>query len=245
MATWMTLDGENCEDVGLYVMGYPPQASPRRRAHVKKIPGSESTRIYDGAWGYEEMTLTVTFYYDGKGDADQALAWFLPEVREIIFGDQPEYCYQGCVDEQVDFESIFRERRPCRFKVNFICSPFRHLSGPGEDITVSDVGVITHPGTARSLPLIRAWGSGEGSILFRTQEMLRIRDLEEGKPLVIDSAAMICTDEEGLKDMSYRMAGDYPYLDPGENAIVLSGGVTRIEIEPRFAWLGRKRQGGE
>lgn len=239
MATWMTLDGVNCEDVGLHVLEYPARCVPRRRYTKKKIPGGKEIIIYDGVQGYENMLLTAQIYFDGQTDADRAIAFLLPESREIIFGDQPEYCYQGMVDEQIDFDRIFRERKPCRFKVNFLCSPYRQLSAPGEGIVVTEAGVIVHPGSARSHPLIRAYGSGDGAIVLRGQETIRLTGLKEDEALVIDSGAMICTDEAYSMDKSRQMTGDYPYLEPGENAIVTSGGVTRIEIEPRFAWLGR------
>lgn len=239
MATWLTLDGMNCEDVGLYVLGYPPHCVPKRRSQVKNVPGGENAWLYDGSWGYEDMMLPVTFFYDGKGDADQAVAFLLPEKREIIFGDQPEYCYTGRVDEQIDFDKIFRERRACRFKVNFVCCPFRHLSAPGDSIVITDAGVITHQGTARCNPLLKVYGEGSGSIEFRGQERIDIQGIEAGEALVIDCAAMICTDAEYTINRSGSVTGPYPYLDPGENAIITTGGISRIEVAPRFAWIGR------
>lgn len=239
MSTWLTLDYANCEDVGLHVLGYPPRkVVPRRSARQDNVPGGMTVWTYKGRYGYEDMMLPVTFYWDGVGDGEDAAAFLMPDSRDIVFGDQPEYVYRGRVDEQTDFESIFRERRPCRFTVNFICRPVRGLSSPGAALVFEGDGVIAHPGNARSYPLILAEGEGDGVISIGGQQ-IAITGLAADAPISIDCQAMICTDEAGETDLSALADGDYPYLDPGDNAISFTGGITRLIIAPRLWWLGR------
>ncbi len=239
MSTWLTLDQVNCEAVGLHVLAFPPvKVIPRRRAHKASAPGGMTLWTYEGTYGYEDMMLPITFYYDGKADADLAAAFLMPDTRDIVFGDQPEFCYRGRVDEQTEIEKIFRERRPCRFKVNFICRPVRALTSPGAPLIFSQAGEIDHQGTARSYPKITVEGEGEGEITIGGRAF-QVYNLVSGAPLIIDSPAMICTDQAGEADRSGDTAGDYPYLDPGINQISFTGGIARLQIEPNFWWLGR------
>lgn len=239
MATWMTLDQVNCEDVGLHVMGYPPLCTPRRQIKTFETPGGIPAWVFSGANGYKNMTLPVTFYMDDKADEQAAVAYLMPDVREIVFGDMPEFCFTGIVDEQVDLEKLIRERKNRRFKVNFICSPVKKLTAPGTPQEFTGAGSILHPGTARSYPVITVEGEGDGVITTHMIEDFTITGLQAGKPLVIDCGAMIVTDEEGATNYSHLCSGDYPYLAPGANSISFSGGIRKLTIEPNLAWLGR------
>lgn len=239
MAAWMTLDDVNSEDAGLHVLGYPPRAVPRRKAKNAKAPGGETIWIYDGEWGYEDMILPVTFYMREDADVEAALAFLQPGSRKIVFGDQPDWQLVGRVDDQIELEKLLRERQNRRFKVNFTCRPFRTLAAPGEDVVLTEDGSILHPGTYRALPQITVEGEGEGVITTHLTEDFVITGMEAGKPLVIDSAAMIVTDAAGIENKSHLCSGDYPVLLPGGNDIRISGGITRLTIRPNLAWMGR------
>ena len=239
MPKWFTLDGVSCEDVGIYVMEYPPLVIPQRRGKKTAVPGAENLYIYDGAWGYEDMMLPLKIYLDMNAGIDAVAAFLLPDEREIVFGDQPGYVLYGRCEEQTDLDRIMRARAPRVATINFICRPFKALQSPGAGLEFTASGSIYHPGTARSAPLITVEGAGEGSITIGNGDAFLIYGMEAGKPLVIDSGAMICTDPEGKEDLSSRTEGDYPLLFPGDNAIRFSGGITKLTIKPRLRWLGR------
>lgn len=233
------LDGVMSTDVGIHVKVFPPLVIPKRHGVKADVTGEQPAHMWHGAYGYDEMMLPVEVYIDGNAARETVAAFLRPEVREIIFGDDPGYKLVGRCDDQIDLEKIMRGRLPRTATINYMCSPFKQLAWPGDALEVTAYTVLEHPGTARSTPKMTVWGSGDGVIVLRSKEEFVIHGLEEGKPMVIDSGAMICTDEEGEEDRSADTEGDYPVLEPGENSISLSGGITKVVIEPRWAWLGR------
>lgn len=238
MAAWFSLDGVKCDDVGIHVKEYPPRTMPKRVGVTARIAGAQPAHMWQGAWGYEEMMLSMDIYIDGK-EAPEAVALFLqPEHREIIFGDEPEYRYFGRLEEQLEMDRVMRGRAPRTATINLLVSPFKQLAWPGAPEEVTLPRTLEHPGTARSWPRITVHGSGEGT-LFINNEAFVVKNLIEGEPLVIDSGAMICTNATGTQDRSADTEGDYPYMDPGENSVRFTGGIERIEIEPNWAWIGR------
>ena len=239
MADWLTLDDQNCVDFGLHVKDFPPRMIPRRSGIEAKIPGGAPAHAYDGAWGYENLIAPVEVYTDMAAGFDSLAAFLMPAGRKIVFGDDPAFAHYGRCDEQTDFEKVMRGRKSRTATVNFILSPFKRLTEPGPDLVFENGGSIFHPGTARCYPLFAIEGEGDGSFTLGQSRETAVYNLEPGKKLLIDSEAMICTDEKGYINRSADMAGPYPYLDPGATSISLSGGITKITITPRFLWLGR------
>ena len=239
MADWFTLDGQNCVDIGVHVKAFPPRMIPKRSGVEAKIPGGAPLHSFDGAWGYENMMAPLEVYVDMTAGFDSVAAFFMPAERRIVFGDDPAFEHRGRCEDQADFEKIMRGRKPRGATVNFILSPFKRLSSPGDPFIFTSGGSIFHPGTARCFPLFKIEGEGNGSFTLGQTRETAVYDLEPEKPLIIDSEAMICTDEKGYQNRSMDMGGPYPYLDPGTTSLSLSGGITKITIEPRFLWLGR------
>lgn len=239
MGAWFSLDGVVCEDVGIHVKVYPPRVVPRRRSNSAPVPGGEPARMWDGAYGYDRMMLPVEIYIDGGAAPEVVAAFLQPEERDIVFGDDPAFRLRGCLDDQVDLEKVMRGRLPRTATLNFVCSPFKVLDMPGALTEITEFSSIEHLGSARSFPVFRIWGEGEGEVVLRSRDSFRVRNLTNDEPLIVDSGAMICLNAAGTINRSFDMSGDYPILEPGENSISFYGGIEKIEIEPNFAWLGR------
>lgn len=238
MPSWFTLDGGNCEDVGIHVLEYPPFVLAERRRKEFTVPGGNTQYVFDGAWGYEDVTLPIRCTVDEDADMTAVIEFLLPDYRHIIFGNDPGYVRTGVLTNQVDIEKVLRERKKRNFTAEYRCSPFKHLAVQPADIVITaSSAVLSHPGTARAYPVIKVEGSGSGKITLHAVDEFAVTGLVSGEPLIIDSGAMICTDADGLEDLSYKTAGDYPWLDPGDNLIQLSGGITRVTVTPNWAWL--------
>lgn len=239
--SWMTMDGQVCDDYGLHVTDYPARAMPRRKGESVAIPGGVNAWVHDGNWGYHDMALSVGLYLDGEHDAQTALTYLQPGWRAIVFGDDPAYEIEGTWDAQSDLETIVRGRKGRRVTVDLILRPYKTLAVPGDPVVLTAAGTLTHPGTFRALPKLVISGSGTVTVTLRGTDAFTLTGMEADKPVTVDSGAMICTvpDGDGLKNVSGQMAGDYPVLLPGANLLSYTGTVTKIEVTPRWAWLGR------
>ena len=238
MPAWFTLDGNNCEDVGIHVLEYPDDVIAKRRMTSYTVPGGANAWVYDGAWGYEDVVRTIRCTVDEDADIDAVIRFLLPDTRNIVLGCRPQFMYTGVLQNAVEIQKILRaSRKKKNFDADYLCNPFKRLAIPGEDITLTAAGGVDHPGTARCYPVITVAGSGTVKLTFHAVDDFTLYGLESGEPRVIDCGAMVCTDAGGYTDLSRLSAGDYPWLDPGYNSISWTGTVTSIVIRPNFLWL--------
>ena len=120
-----------------------------------------------------------------------------------------------------------------RAEITFNRKPQRYLK-IGEHTTKINVNGsrIINPTSFDSDPLIKVFGSGSGTISIGNKT-IQISNISDG--LVIDCEMQ----EVYLGSTSYNqnvnyMNDGFPKLKPGRNIINFSGGVSRVEIIPRW-----------
>ena len=113
--------------------------------------------------------------------------------------------------------------------LKFDCMPQRFLKLGEETSTFNQNGSIENPTEFDALPLITITGSGSASLVINGYH-LDISNIDQN--VVIDSD--IKRAYKGLVSKDSTVVGKYPVLSPGSNSISFSGGITRIEIIPRW-----------
>lgn len=234
---YYTLDGVDCRTVGIHVLEYPDIVIPTRRTKKYEVPGGTSVIIYDGDWGYDDIEKTIRCTVDEDADLTAVSEFLTPGIREIVFGNEPEYCFRGMCQQSVELYKAIRARKKRNYQMTYICEPFKRLAFPGDDIVMTQNGSIEHPGTARSCPIIKIEGSGNIDLCFRGTDHFTVNGLESATPIIIDTDRMIATTVSGLIDKTGMTEGDFPYLYPGENALTWTGSVTQVTITPNFAFI--------
>lgn len=117
------------------------------------------------------------------------------------------------------------------FTVTFLFDPFQYQLNV-QNIIVTNSMTITNPGTRFSLPRLRVDGNGAGQITINNEV---INLIQINSYLYIDSE--IGNAHIGEASMNRYMEGDFPILAEGNNVITFTGGITRIEIEPRWRYI--------
>ena len=116
--------------------------------------------------------------------------------------------------------------------MNFRCYPFFYADAAA-NITVTTSGtIITNPGSVYSEPILTVTGSGNITLMVGTT----IVEMED----ISGSIVLDCALKEaylGTTLMNDHMAGDFPVLKPGANAVSWSGTVTRVVIQPNWRFL--------
>lgn len=237
MASWFSLDGIDSEEIGIHVLEQPAIVVPQRRVKTFEIPGAENAYVFDGDWGYEDVEKEVHCTVDTDIDPTLVASYLTPSAREIVFGNEEDFCYHGYCANAVEILRCLRGRDKREFTARFICSPFKFLAYPDDDIELTESDTIEHPGTARCYPKLRIVGSGSVTVTLHAVDDFTLNMGDSLTTLIVDSAAMVVTNPSGTVDRSRRMNGDYPWLDPGDNLISWTGNVTKIVVTPRFAWL--------
>lgn len=231
-----TFDGTNSAVYGLVVSGSGTFNAPKRDVTVVEVPGHNGTLTIDNG-RFKNITVTypgIVMFRSGSTFADQirrANAWLCSArgYKRLTDDYHPEYFRLARFKDGADWETAAINTAG-RVKIQFDCDPRRFLFS-GENVVTknSSGGYITNGTLFDALPLITVYGSGSGTITVGTTEVA-ISDI--GTSVTLDCE--ICRAYNGATARDGTISGQYPKLAPGRNTIRWTGGVTKIEITPRW-----------
>ena len=229
MNDWFEWNGVRCTDYGIYVTEQPPPTIPEERVTFTNIPGrSGALTTLEGDYVYEDMVLTATCVISDPDRIPEIAGW-LRGSGTVTFANREGGFYYARVVNQIPFEKILRGNPHRSFAVNFRCKPFWYQDGV-ENITLTASGTfVTNPGTVASEPIITVTGSGEITLMVGAY-IVELDDINGS--ITLDTPLMEAY--SGVISMNNCMNGDFPLLEPGQNAVSWSGSVTKVEIVPNW-----------
>ena len=124
---------------------------------------------------------------------------------------------------------MWANNRAGECKIQFDCMPQRFLKSGETTVTKTANGYITNPTQFRALPLIVVYGSGSGTLTVGDY-MVEISEI--GTSVTLDCEIMRAYNGNTPRDST--ITGTFPALAPGRNNIRFDGGVTRVDITPRW-----------
>lgn len=214
-------------DVGVIVEHRPRRPVPRRKSYAWDVPGRGRILRQLDAWE------NVTLQYDLavlplpgtslEATVDLAVSWLSQGGYMRLWDDtDPLVYYLAAFPGGADFESVLHRAR--RARLSFDARPERFLLSGSEPFVLSGSGAVVNPTAYSAKPLITLRGSGSGAIQVAGLSF----SASNVSGLVIDSEAQQTTGP------SATVQGSWPQLIPGSNTITFSGGVTSLEIVPRW-----------
>lgn len=229
------LDGVCCADYGLRLQGPVRFGLPEPRVETVSIPGRNGTlTLAEGA--FSNVTGEARCFALQANDVSRALTaikkWCLLSAgyRRLAVSNEPD-CYR-LARVSAGPETEIRLGRLAPFSLQFDCQPQRFLCSGEWPLTLSASGAaLLNPGFPAK-PLITIYGSGAGtfSVGGRVVTIKRLSGF-----LTLD-----CALQDAYKGLENRNADisapEFPLLEPGENTISWTGGVTHVEIIPRW-WV--------
>ncbi|MCI8623744.1 MAG: hypothetical protein HFG26_08790 [Provencibacterium sp.] len=227
------LDGRCCADYGLQLQGPVTFGSPEPRVETISIPGRNGTLTFaEGA--FSNVSGAARCFALREDDAGRALIaikrWCLLDAgyRRLAVSNEPD-CYR-LARVSAGPETEIRLRRLAPFSIQFDCQPQRFLLSGSRPIRLAISGaVLSNPGFPAK-PLITVYGSGPGTLAV-SGRMVQIKNLSS-------SLTLDCELQDAYKGLENHNADisapEFPVLEAGENRIGWTGGVTHIEIIPRW-----------
>ena len=226
---------DSFRDFGIYVEKRPNIPSPEHRVTYIDVPGMDSRlRRDEGTYGDITLSVECSLLGDPVSKISAVKGWLLGAGEaDLIFSHIPNRKYLAQVVNSIDFEIVLKITS--HFIIVFSCQPFQYAT-ENTPVTVSESATLTNPGTVKSFPIIKATGSGSGSLTINGNNV-SFSDIDG--TVTLDSAIQETYQDAGAELISKNstMAGDYPALLPGENIISFSGGITSLEITPNWRWL--------
>lgn len=211
--------------------------SPKRDVSFLSIPGRNGDLIVDNnRWSNVDITYSFaipTAFADRFDDFKMALL-SANRYQRLEDSFYPDVFRMAIVKDPIQ-PKVMRNNRTGIFDVTFTSKPQRFLKSGEFTVPLKADGVIFNPTLFPALPLIHVHGAGDGA--------LRIGDIEVQINAMADDIYLDCelmdayhlTDAGALESRNGIIyAPEFPVLLPGENIVDRSGGVTVIEIIPRW-----------
>ena len=224
------------ELVPALIASAPPVVKPTRKMTVTQIAGTNREVVeMEYAWETYDQEYDM-FVGDGSLDCIQDA---MNDVARVVYKQgwqtladdyEPDYFRLAYFQGSIDTEN--RYTRLGRFTLSFKCRPEKFLNSGNTPVTVATGDVINNPTAFKAKPLIKITGSGNGTLTVGTATMsfTGITDY-----LNIDCDTMNVY-RQITENRNNLMTGEFPVLNSGNNTVTFTGGITAVQITPRF-WV--------
>lgn len=234
MRNFLTFDGVDCRDFGVYISGQGTFSAPARAYEMQEIPGRNGALIgYDAHLQNTELTYQAFVYSNFRESIRGFRNFLLSRVgyKRLIDTYHPdEYrmaCYVGPFEPDV-----LSDNKAGSFELMFTCKPQRYLLSGENVITMTATGAIFNPTLFDAQPLMRIYGSG--TIDIGTGSFLSV-DANPYPYIDIDFALMEAfSGDNNCNEYISLSDNDFPVIPPGSTTLTLSAGITKLEITPRW-----------
>lgn len=245
---WFIWNGTKCTDYGMHVLSQPSIISPKERVSYETIPGkSGSITLLEGDCIYDDINLSAGCVIDDpymldNGESVSRIAkicGWLKGGGMVKFASRPEGYYRARVANQISFDKIVRGNPHRSFSVEFQAKPFLYLDGGDAIKTFTAAGTIKNEGNIYSEPLIKVYGTAEGNVMIGNSTMI-INSFTNLTYICLDCEAKIAykgsngSASDPMTLLGTRVTGEWAKIPEGTLPVSFSGGITKIEITPRW-----------
>lgn len=227
-------NGISSQDLHIQVQTEPDYDFPEKDYEVTHVPGRNGDIVIDqGSWQnvsrkYNLAMDAVKISYTEV--ASKLVQWLHSASGYARLEDsyEPDFYRMAMYKDSGSISNIYNKAG--QIEVEFTCKPQRYFkSGEVADIFTTSTE-YRNPTDFPAKPLIKIHGSGSGVVGIGTYTVT-INDILDG--MIVDSEQQD-TYKDQMNCNSKVSITEYPKLVPGNNAISISGGVTSIEIIPRW-----------
>lgn len=227
------LDGIDARSFGIQLQSPIEFSEAVPIVEAQTIPGRNGDLIWETG-SYENRSGNCDCYCLQKevSRAISVAGRFLMSskgYRRLETSDDPDHYWMARVENSPQIAMRMRTLAP--FEISFDCKPQRFVKQGETPIELKGNLTLFNEYGFDALPEIRVFGSGEG-ILTVGSCIVRILEIENG--MTIDSETKNAYNDNGDNLNSKIYATDFPVLVGGDNPIAFSGGITHIQIIPRW-----------
>ena len=233
MRNYITFDGTDLRDYGLYISGSGVFNAPERVYNDLTVPGRNGL-IIGNEKRLENLELVYpAFIYANFAENISNLRNFLlsrigyQRLEDSYHSDEFRLAlYAG----GLEVEPTAR-RDAGQFEIKFNCKPQRYLKSGETTITLPETPyTLVNPTQFEAAPLIRVYGTGSLVIAGQT---IRINTADT----YTDIDCEIMEAYKGSTSCNQYitlLSNDFPTLQPGNNEIIYTSDITRVDITPRW-----------
>lgn len=228
-------NGISSQDYGIQVEHPPDYQVPARDFETVHVPGRNGDLVIDKG-SFQNVTRT---YELAVGNAEKDFTSMANRIAEWLSSAsgyarledsyEPEYYRMAAFYDTEQIENVLSHAG--RVTVDFDCKPQRFLKTGEDAVELYSGTVLYNPTGFASLPSFTIYGTGSG-VLYVEGYTVRISSI--GGSIVVDSDIQDAYTNTVNRNADITLDSGFPKLAPGENGISWSGGVTGVEVVPRW-----------
>lgn len=230
-------NGVSSGSLGCYVEHYPARPIPKRKSESFSVPGRSGDVIAaQDAWENVEQSYDIYLSAEAAGlpiVSGRVVEWLMQPRGYARLEDDynPDIFRMAIFLGSVDLKNTLNAFG--RASIKFNCQPQRWLKSGETPWSSAGSEALVNPTGFPALPLIVVHGSGSGTVTVGAATV-SISAITDG--MVLDCAEGEAYAESGgtVSNLNTAISGDFPVLGAGETAVSFTGGVTAVEITPRW-----------
>lgn len=228
--------GVNSLDFGVWITGADTENTPGRDMELRNISGKNGAVVMDnGRWQNGEVRFRCAIIEDFSRNYGHLMAalWAKRGYQKLQDSLRPGEYRMAVLREPVKPETT-PYNRAGRFDLSFSCKPQRFLAAGERTVHFGASGTLYNPTAFPAQPVITVTGEGPGWLSVGGRD---VQFHELGGTVVLDCESMdaFARVDGGVESRnSWIRAPEFPVLEPGKNQISFDGGITGVEIVPRW-----------
>lgn len=229
----LTVAGVSLRTFGVMISGEGTYNSAARDIESVSVAGRNGDLLIDHC-RYKNVSVKYPVAIPSNFSFNAAdLRAFLSSLvgyQRIVDEHHPESYRMGCFVGPVAF-NVGALGRYGEATLEFDCKPQRFSLDGESPVALAEAGELVNPYLYPALPIITVHGSGDG-ILTVGNYQVDISGIPFGA-MILDSET--CDAYWGTENLNpYIYAPEFPVLMPGATTISWTGGISRVEIIPRW-----------
>ncbi len=213
---------------GLVVTHLDQRRRPEEQIETIEIEG-RSGSLVDRYGDYKSYERKIEFVHMKQDNAREIHKWLSGKGILRTSEEQYGYFYADVVGE---LERKLAGSGKSILTTTFLVEPYLYLDAGKNEIEITQQSKLYNIGSIYADPLIKVFGTGDGQILINSQ-VIQFSDIQDY--LMVDAKLKI-VHKDNLP-AGRKMSGPFPILEEGENIVFFNGGITKLEITPRWREL--------
>lgn len=233
---YLSFAGRNSKEFLLYLSGPGVYDSPAADVEATAVPGKNGDILTEnartGQRRFHNLDIEYdAFFFDGIPAKTTAVkSWLLSPVGYQKLSDtyNPDFFRMAVCKDAVEFEVT--RHKAAKMKLTFHCKPQRWSVAGQKPVRMDAPGTIRNPFSFASQPIIRVYGTGAG-VLYVGDNAITIHSIDQYVDLNCETHNAY--NAGGFCNQTI-LSEDFPELAPDSTRITWTGGISYVEVTPRW-----------
>ncbi len=233
--SYITYKGRSSKEFSLHISSSNPFDVAQPEITTQSVPGRDGELVMIGN-RYQNVIGTYYCFIKSnqiEQDIRNIKSWILPNLGYDILFDSSDSNYFRYAYPTGKLAFMKRTSRLYEIEIEFSCKPFRYSFLGQKPIGINKTTTIYNPEKFASKPYIKVYGSGNGTLNIN-QNGWNFKGIDGY--IELDSELM--NTFRGTASQNQKVQGNgYPQLLAGKSTLSFSGGISKIELIPRWCTL--------